>query len=89
MMVRDGQKRVSRRIRSYRSGVICKCFQCELFGCGKSGCYRGRLELRLTKQTMTLTEEDLNPTSTRKLKPLKWNNVSSVVVNFMSFVRLL
>lgn len=37
---------------------------------------------------MTLTEEDLNPTSTRKLKPLKWNNTSSVVViySFLSAI---
>lgn len=88
-MVHDSQKRVSRRIRSYRSGVICKYFKCELLGRGKPGCYRGTFCLSLTKQTMTLTEEDLNPTSTRKLKPLKWNNVSSVVVTICNFGSLL
>ena len=31
-------------------------------------------------ETLSLTEEDLSPTSANKLKPMKWNNVSSVVI---------
>lgn len=88
-MVRTVRKNVTCRICSYRSGVICKCFKCELFGRRKLSCHRSTFYSRFTKQTMTLTEEDLNPTSTRKLKPLKWNNVSSVVVNDCNFGRLL
>lgn len=37
-------------------------------------------------ESLSLTEEDVNPTSSTKLKLMKWTNVHSIVVGSLSFL---